>query len=228
MPLLFSPKPDQKIRRKLSTMAPQAPVQKQANVLPYRDLNNTSIKYAPGLDAQKTAANPYDSDAEPLVSQPSAEQASELSEYDRQHFTATGHPAPAFKASGLANLGGHMYTMPQLLPKRYTDDSIIPAIITDVIPSPKASDVRNAERKGLFSKLKGNKKDGEAKDKMLKVVYMPRREYQKFFARDEKGRYVGTEEHRRWTEDELEAEFAKYKPEPTQRRKEGVLSGPGQ
>ncbi|CAL3966303.1 unnamed protein product [Diplocarpon coronariae] len=221
MPLFFS-RSDQKIRRSSSNMASQNTAQKEANMLPYRDLNNTSIKYTPGPDAPKTVTNSYDSDAEPLVPRPSAEQPTELSEYDRQHFTATGRPAPAFKASGLANLGGHMYTMPQLLPKRYTDDSIIPAIITDVIPSARAPEVGKSEKKGLLSKLKGSK-EGEAKDKVLKVVYMPRREYQRFFARDEKGNYMGTEEQRRWTEDELELEFAKYKPEPTQRRKEGIF-----
>jgi len=123
-----------------------------------------------------------------------------------------------------------MYTMPQLLPKRYTDDSIIPAIITDVIPSQKSPETSTKpEKKGglaLLNKFKGSSKK-EEKDKMMKVVYMPRREYQKWFARDEKGNYVGSEEHRRWTEEELEAEFAKYKPEPTQEKKTGLFGGTG-
>ncbi len=96
-----------------------------------------------------------------------------------------------------------------------------------MVPSPKvqAPEVTK-EKKGLFSKLKG-KKEPEQKDKMLKVVYMPRKEYLKWFARDEKGVYIGTEEHRRWTEEELDTEFGKYKPETGKRRKDGLLSGTG-
>ncbi len=82
-------------------------------MLPYRDVNNTSVAYAPA--AQPPPTNPYDSDAEPLVPQSSTQQ-SNLSEYDMQHFTATGRPQPAFKVSGLASLGGDMFTVPQLLP----------------------------------------------------------------------------------------------------------------
>ncbi|KAG4441963.1 hypothetical protein IFR05_002582 [Cadophora sp. M221] len=216
----FSSSPDQKARRNSNKMS-----QNQPAMLAYRDENNTSIKYAPAtIDPQQHSND--DSDGEALIQHT---QPSELSEHDKQHFTATGRPQPAFKPSGLANLGGHMYTMPQLLPKRYTDDSIIPAIITDVIPTQKAPETSGGkpEKKGgLLSKLKGSKKD-EQKDKIMKVVYMPRREYQKWFARDEKGNYVGSEEHRRWTEEELEAEFAKYKPEPTREKKTGLFSGTG-
>ncbi|KAH7397938.1 hypothetical protein BKA64DRAFT_673160 [Cadophora sp. MPI-SDFR-AT-0126] len=218
-----SSNPAQKARRNSTKMSSQNP---QPAMLAYRDENNISIKYAPaGTEAQQGHSND-DSDAEALI--PPPEQPSELSEHDKQHFTATGRPQPAFKPSGLANLGGHMYTMPQLLPKRYTDDSIIPAIITDVIPaqkkSPETSDT--GKKSSLLSKLKGSK-EKELKDKIMKVVYMPRREYLKWFARDEKGDYVGSEEHRRWTEEELEEAFKQYKPEPTKAKKTGLLSGTG-
>jgi hypothetical protein len=47
---------------------------------------------------------------------------------------------------------------------------------------------------------------------------MPRREYQKFFARDLKGEYIGTEPHRQWKEEELEEMYGKYKPEKIKKK----------
>ena len=113
-----------------------------------------------------------------------------------------------------------MYTAPQLLPKRYTDDSIIPAIITDVIPSEKQKQNRGAEpkKKSLLGKLKGRKEEVKSEKGVLKVVFMPRREYQKFFARDLKGAYIGTEPFRRWSEDELEELYGRYKPAKLERK----------
>jgi len=106
-----------------------------------------------------------------------------------------------------------MYTVPQLLPKRYTDDSIIPAIITDVIPAEKKIPVE-PKKKGLLRKLKGDKrKEVKSEKGIMKVVFMPRREYQKFFARDLKGEYIGTEPYRQWKEEVLEEMYGKYKPE---------------
>ena len=119
-----------------------------------------------------------------------------------------------------------MYSLPQLLPKRYTDDSIIPAIVTNVIPSAKvdAGGLGTVEgdgkgkRKSFMAKLKGGERKREegkgGATAMVKVVYMPRREYTKFFARDLKGEYIGTEPYKQWTEDELEEMFKQYKPAP--------------
>jgi len=45
----------------------------------------------------------------------------------------------------------------------------------------------------------------------LKIVLMPRSEYTKYFARDKSGAYVGTEEERSWTEEELEERYGAYK-----------------
>ena len=54
-------------------------------------------------------------------------------------FTATGRTADYKKPSGYANMpsqaGYFVANAPQLLPVRYTDDSLIPAIVTNVIPS---------------------------------------------------------------------------------------------
>jgi hypothetical protein len=106
-------------------------------------------------------------------------------------------------------MGTDMYSLPQLLPKSYTDDSIIPAIVIDVIP---VDEQKKSERKDSFiSRLKGQGK-GDRDGKLTKVVYMPRREYLKFFARDVNGVYRGSEPYRMWTETELEETFGKYKP----------------
>jgi hypothetical protein len=178
-----------------------------SNMLPFRDTDNKAIAYgaSPNAPTSDTA-----SDAELLVPQQG------LDEDSMEHFTATGRRAPKFKASGLQNLGGDGYTLPQLLPKRYTDDSIIPAIVTDVVPSERTVQEEAGKKKGLLGRFKGKKEEvvggnGERKG-VTKVVYMPRREYLKFFAKDENGLYIGSEPQKKWTEEELEAEFAKYKP----------------
>jgi hypothetical protein len=110
------------------------------------------------------------------------------------------------------------YSVPQLLPKRYTDDSIIPAIVTDVVPNEKPVEEEGTKKKGgFFGKFEG-KKGGDDLDALgqkkgiTRVVYMPRRDYLKYFAKDENGNYIGSEPYRRWTEGELEEQFAKYKP----------------
>lgn len=58
---------------------------------------------------------------------------------DAQDFTATGRAANHKTPSGYANMPSHsgifVANAPPLLPVRYTDDSLIPAIITNVIPS---------------------------------------------------------------------------------------------
>jgi hypothetical protein len=43
-----------------------------------------------------------------------------------------------------------------------------------------------------------------------KTVWMPRREYKKYFAHDTAGNYIGTEPQRQWTEDELQEKFGQY------------------
>jgi len=181
-----------------------------SNILPFRDTDNKTVAYG----ASPNAPSPeIGSDAE-LLAPPQG-----LDEDAMQHFTATGRPAPKFKASALVSLGGDMYSVPQLLPKRYTDDSIIPAIVTDVVPSEKTA-AADAKKKqgGFLSKLKGKKEseglneNGERKG-ITKIVYMPRRDYLKYFAKDENGAYIGSEPYKKWTEEELEEEFAKYRPQ---------------
>jgi hypothetical protein len=42
---------------------------------------------------------------------------------------------------------------------------------------------------------------------------MPRRDYLKYFAKDEDGAYIGSEPYKKRTEEELKEEFAKYRPQ---------------
>jgi hypothetical protein len=58
-----------------------------------------------------------------------------------------------------------------------------------------------------------NKFKKEKKPSTTKTVWMPRREYKKYFARDKDGKYVGTEPQRVWTEEELQNEFGQYHKE---------------
>lgn len=106
-----------------------------------------------------------------------------------------------------------MFTPPQLLPKRYTDDSIIPAIVSNVIPKPKQEDGNGEKKKSFLRRLSKGKEEFKSGEGILKVVYMPRRDYLKHFARGTEGEYIGTEPYRRWGEEELEEQFKQYIPE---------------
>lgn len=91
-------------------------------------LATSSVRSVPYIPGQVLS---YDSDAEPLISS----DPEPLDEEAIQRFTATGRPMPQFKHNGLQNLGsGWGLSVPQLLPRRYTDDSIIPAIVMNFVP----------------------------------------------------------------------------------------------
>jgi hypothetical protein len=81
--------------------------------------------------------------------------------------------------------------------------------------------VKVEKKKGRFlGRLKGDKKDEAKEEKgIVKVIYMPRREYLKHFARDLKGDYIGSEPFRRWTEDELLETFKQYVPESAKKKR---------
>jgi hypothetical protein len=53
-------------------------------------------------------------------------------------FTSTGRAANPRKISGWASMpsgNGCMPNAPQLLPERYTDDSVVPVVVTNFIPA---------------------------------------------------------------------------------------------
>jgi hypothetical protein len=56
---------------------------------------------------------------------------------EAKDFTATGRTAKHNKSSAYANRPsgvGYMANNPQFLRERYTDDSLVPAIVTNVVP----------------------------------------------------------------------------------------------
>lgn len=59
----------------------------------------------------------------------------------------------------------------------------------------------------------------------IKVIKMPRREYLKYFAKDNEGNYVGSEPRREWTEEMLEKDFGRWKDAPAARWRVDVQSG---
>lgn len=59
---------------------------------------------------------------------------------EARDFNATGGATQHRNLSGYANMTsgvGYMANAPQLLPERYTDESLVPVVVTNVIPSMK-------------------------------------------------------------------------------------------
>lgn len=63
-----------------------------------------------------------------------------------------------------------------------------------------------------MNRLKGLGSDKDSRP--MKVVRMPRREYLKYFAKDDKCNYIGTEPQKEWTAAELEEKFGQYQNLP--------------
>jgi hypothetical protein len=97
--------------------------QVKSNMIPFRDTDNKGVTYG----ENPTASGPsLDSDAE-LLNPPRG-----LDEDAKQHFTATGRPAPKFRAHGLISLGGDgMYVSflkPSLLLPEFWNCIITPKV----------------------------------------------------------------------------------------------------
>ncbi|OBT97513.1 hypothetical protein VE01_04576 [Pseudogymnoascus verrucosus] len=118
---------------------------------------------------------------------------------------ALRHSKPSAWGNMVAPVG-FVAQAPQLLQEKYTDESIIVAIITNVVPAQKPTVVEG--KKSFMGKFKKDKEPSTTK-----AVRMPRREYKKFFAKDKDGKYIGTEPQREWTQEELEDEFGQYQKE---------------
>ena len=103
----------------------------QPTMLPY--LENGVIKYAPtegGLSYPRLTGN---DDYEPLIANTIYGDKEGYDPDAIQRFTATGRPMPVFKPNVCVNRS--LYCAPQLLPVRYTDDSIIPVVVQLLDPS---------------------------------------------------------------------------------------------
>jgi hypothetical protein len=96
---------------------------------PYRE-ESGAVRYAPAPGISYETMGIYEDDGAPLICN-AAYQEEESSDVTLR-FTATGGPMPPYKPPVFVN----MYSAPQLLPQRYTDDSIIPVVIQ--MPDPLA------------------------------------------------------------------------------------------
>ncbi|RMZ91348.1 hypothetical protein DV736_g1440, partial [Chaetothyriales sp. CBS 134916] len=114
---------------------------------------------------------------------------------DMQRFTATGRP---FKPRGQQDKqAGTMLAMSasesfgqgaaDLLPKRYDDNSIITVPVMRPEDAGKA-DGHKKEKRSFFSSRR------RSENSNIMMRQMPRGEYLKHYAKDDAGRYVGTEE----------------------------------
>lgn len=198
-------------------------------VIPFRNANG-ELRYtsAPTLSSvNRVRLNPEnsshnsdylsDSDGIPLLASPSQYQ--ELTDDERARFTATGRPMRPYASNPLHNMGGDMFTAPRYLPKQYTDESIIPVIIVNVTPSQKPESPQRKKRsKSITSIFKGEKAEKDASKKITKIVFMPRGEYLKHFAKDDDGNYIGTMPQKEWTEDELDEKFGIFRPLPLRKK----------
>ena len=104
---------------------------------------------------------------------------------------------PAYENKALGNMtDGSVAEAPQFLPTKFTDESIltIPIPYSGIYPAssiPGGNESTPGKRKGSFLGrfTNGSKKKREG----FKMVKMTRREYLMYWAKDEEGRYVGTE-----------------------------------
>ena len=64
-----------------------------------------------------------------------------------------------------------------------------------------------------------------SKKQPMIVVKMPRREYQRYFARDQANEYIGTEPKRTWTKKDLDEMFGQYQNLPPTKWVVNVPSG---
>jgi hypothetical protein len=107
--------------------------QAQLSMLPYRD-DSGAVRYAPAPGVLRETRSTLDDDDLPLISN-AAYLSQEETESDlTQRFTATGGPMPTYRPSAYVSM--NMYSAPQHLPQKYTDESIIPVVV--LVPDPLA------------------------------------------------------------------------------------------
>ncbi|TVY22730.1 hypothetical protein LHYA1_G008461 [Lachnellula hyalina] len=117
-----------------------------AQMFAYRGPDNHTVQYTTLPTTRLNAHDSdNDSDGQPLI----RAQIDEEAVGGLENFTATGRPMPVFKHSALQSMGGDMFSLPQLLPRQYTDDSIIPAIVTNVIRKSEGNGKKDGEDDGV-------------------------------------------------------------------------------
>jgi hypothetical protein len=100
------------------------------------------------------------------------------------------------------------------------DLMVVPVTVT----KKEADQSPSSEKHGFMGKMKGLMSSSDkVTEGKLRIVHMPRREYLKYFAKDEKRNYVGTEPERSWTGEELDEMFGQYEPKPVPKPKGTLL-----
>lgn len=107
----------------------------------------------------------------------------------------------SFPTMARSSMGG--ITSPQYPPFQFTDDTLI-HVAVHISPSPCSLPSSPSKLKKLKTKLLRRSEEN------VKVVRMPRSEYLRHFKLDNAGNYVGTEEERSWTAEELDQRYGKY------------------
>jgi len=107
--------------------------QAQLSMLPYRD-ETGAVMYAPAPGVLRETSSILDDDDLPLISNAAYLSREEPESDPTLRFTATGGPMPTYRPSVYVSM--NMYSAPQHLPQKYTDESIIPVIVQ--LPDPLA------------------------------------------------------------------------------------------
>ena len=142
---------------------------------------------------------------------------------DRKPQAATD-PIPETAATKYRSWGGELWHPREENPQHKLTD-IIPVVVTNVIASPfmESSTQENKQPTGLGKLFKGKQNETSKGKSTIKTVFMPRSEYLKYFATDDKGEYMGTEPKQDWTEEELEERFGEFRPAKNDGRDAGFM-----
>lgn len=102
----------------------------QPAMLPYRE--NGVLRYAPAQGILPDPTITHNGDYEALLANTIYDDEEGCDADVTERFTAIGRPMPVLSPNVRADLG--LYTAPQHLPVRFTDDSIIPVVVE--LPDP--------------------------------------------------------------------------------------------
>lgn len=174
------------------------------------------MTYQAAPDAPFTYNNPFQNAI--LNNQNAPDMSSrDLSDPVYQNFTATGRPLRASNAFNQGGFAGGMAgaesfgrSAPNLLPVRFTDNSMISvpvlphaeptkvddtasSIYTDYSDGPIKEQPKSRSRFSLSSSFR-RKSSSKARGQDFIIKEMTRGNYLKFYAKDDDGRYIGTEE----------------------------------
>lgn len=165
----------------------------------------TSFTISP--DPSITYHNPFENT---IFRNPSNNMSQPADVPDLQRFTATGRPIPAQDtrtglSGGMASAHSYGQSAPNLLPVRFTDNSVISVPVlphaepSQTKPDDEDSDegpVKGPKSRSRFSLSNFRRKSsssGNGKQSFV-IKEMTRGNYLKHYAKDDSGKYIGSEE----------------------------------